>query len=826
MKNIKIFLASTFEEFKQEQNELLNFIYEIGEQFENMYNVTIKPLYMNKLLQDYTQMLESIKDCELCFFVVFKKSDEKVEKEFSTAYHEFKKNNGSTPKIYVYFKNLQNDESVSDSVKSFMGLIDKDLGHYHGTFDHIDTIKLRILLNIKTQNKMDYLNIDIEDKDCVINGTKVLNLDNVLEFANSEDLKYFQQKLMEVEDKYLEMQAVYESRKMDDDFYKEYVKITTERNDLKEKIKNLRKSIFDLSLGFSNAEVDGIKDIRLKKAYRLMEQGDSRGCLAVLNEEELNSEYYDRKKDRNLEAKEYAIAFIKRHKFAIGTLKTMFLYDNRFAEIESRYETCVNEAIEYKVELDVLYDYASYLRNQNNHCKAIEIAEQLLKYWDKEDISKYDNSRLHHLLALLYSDTQRYDLAEEIYIKKIEKFNFEIEKIRIDSIKRGRVYENFSLLFKPNLANSYNNLALLYSDIQRYELAEELYKKAIEIYKGLVNNNRQAFEPYLASIYNNLANLYRATQRYDLAEELYKKVIEIRERLTKENPQVYEPDLANSYNNLALLYDDTQRYDLAEELYKKAIEIYKGLVNNNRQAFEPYLASIYNNLAILYDDTQRYDLSEELHKKAINIRERLVKENSKVYEPDLADSYNNLACLYRYTQRYDKAEELYKKAIEIRERLVKDNPQAFEPDLADSYNNIALLYHYNLKNLELAEDFYEKAIEIREKLVEENLKVYGLDLVKNYRGLATLYDEKQKYGFVEELYEDIIAVYERLAQEEPKIYEPNLAVSYLELAKLYRFMGQESEAQKYFDKTFYLAITYKDIDGRCKEIYQNMNMLC
>ena len=825
MKNIKIFLASTFEEFKQEQNELLNFIYEIGDQFEKMYNATIKPLYMNKLSQDYTQMLESIKDCELCFFVVFKKSDEKVEQEFSTAYQEFKKNNESTPKIYVYFKNLQNGESVSDSVKSFMGLIDKDLGHYHCTFDHIDTIKLRILLNIKTQNKMDYLNIDIEDKDCVINGKKVLNLDNVSEFANSEDLKYFQQKLMEVEDKYLEMQAVYESRKMDDDFYKEYVKITTERNDLKEKIKNLRKSIFDLSLGFSENEVGGITDFRLKKAYRLMEQGDSKGCLAVLNEEELNSEYYDRKTDRNLQAKEDAISFIKRHKFAIETLKTMFLYDNRFAEIESRYETCIQEAVEYNVELDVLYDYADYLHNQNNHSKAIEIAEQLLQYWDKEDISEYNKERLYNVLAGLYSDIQRYDLAEEIYTKKIEKFNFEIEKIHIDSIKRGRVYENFSLLFKPQLAVNYNNLANLYEETQRYELAEELYKKAMEIWEQLVADKFQMFEPDLASIYNNLAILYRDIQRYDLAEELYKKAIEIKERLVFINPQAYEPDLANNYNNLALLYDDTQRYDLAEELYKKAIDIYKGLVNNNRQAFEPYLASIYNNLANLYRATQRYDLAEEFYKKVIEIRERLTKENPQVYEPDLASIYNNLAILYDDTQRYDLAEELYKKAIKIRERLVKKNPQAFVPDLASSYNNIARLYHYDIKNLELAEDFYEKAIEIRENLVEENLKVYGLDLVKSYRGLATLYNEKQKYGFVEELYEDIIDVYEKLAQEESKIYEPNLAVSYLELARLYRFMGQESEAQEYFDKTFFLAIKYKDIDGRCREIYQNMYML-
>ena len=49
--------------------------------------------------------------------------------------------------------------------------------------------------------------------------------------------------------------------------------------------------------------------------------------------------------------------------------------------------------------------------------------------------------------------------------------------------------------------------------------------------------------------YNNLANLYSDTQRFSESEAMYKQALAVRERLAQSNHQAYEPDLAMAYNN-------------------------------------------------------------------------------------------------------------------------------------------------------------------------------------------------------------------------------------------------------------------------------------
>ena len=78
-----------------------------------------------------------------------------------------------------------------------------------------------------------------------------------------------------------------------------------------------------------------------------------------------------------------------------------------------------------------------------------------------------------------------------------------------------------------------------------------MYKLALAIRERLAKANPQAYEPDLASSYDNLAILYSDTQRLQESEAMYQSALAIRERLAKANLQAYEPALAISYNNLA-----------------------------------------------------------------------------------------------------------------------------------------------------------------------------------------------------------------------------------------------------------------------------------
>ena len=58
-----------------------------------------------------------------------------------------------------------------------------------------------------------------------------------------------------------------------------------------------------------------------------------------------------------------------------------------------------------------------------------------------------------------------------------------------------------------------------------------MYKAALEIRKRLAEANPQAYEPDLADSYNNLAILYRDTQRLAESEEMYNAAAAICARL-------------------------------------------------------------------------------------------------------------------------------------------------------------------------------------------------------------------------------------------------------------------------------------------------------
>ena len=347
-----------------------------------------------------------------------------------------------------------------------------------------------------------------------------------------------------------------------------------------------------------------------------------------------------------------------------------------------------------------------------------------------------------------YLHKQNYFKEAEVYYNKILKTEQENQ-----------------LISNYQIAELYNNLAILYSTTQRFKESEKMHKEAIQICERLAKENPKAYESVLAKSYNNLANIYSGTQRFKESEDMFKAAIQICERLAKENPMVYELDLATSYSNLGTLYSGTQRFKESEDMFKAAIQIYERLAKENPKAYEANLATSYNNLGNLYSDTQRFKESEDMHKAAIQIYERLAKENPKAYEAALAKSYNNLANLYRDTQKFKESEDIYKVAIQIYERLAKENPMVYESDLATSYSNLGILY-INTQRFKESEDIYKVAIQIYERLYNNNPQEYQGLLALNYYFLGTLMTENNKQDDAIEAFEHSVKLSKELIKED------------------------------------------------------------
>ncbi|MCD8373036.1 MAG: hypothetical protein LUD27_07045, partial [Clostridia bacterium] len=409
-KIIHIFLGSSIVEFEMERLQLTEFIRDLSDKVEDDFDIKIQPINFENVdtnvprsggKQD--EYNELIKSSEMCFFIFFTRAGEFTCEEFDVAYKALTE--CGKPKIYVYFKNIPAGQTADPSLAKFMSKIDNEIKHYHGTFDDIDTIKLRILLNIKLQ-EMDFLEVKYKDGKCFAGGREVnkLDINKVSEFKNNSGLKDLREELAETEKVYFALKAHYDEKQGDENYYKEYSEVASKRANLLKLIEETEKEIFSLSLNMCKNAVHGEVTARQAMAYELFEKGDLRGANNILDFDEIKSEYLRRKAMLEAELKKNDIRYIRELKTKIEVLTAMTDYAERFAKIEEIYEEIIPVAEESLVETDVLFDYASYLYTQNNFNKSAEIYTRIEKLFENNsELATNENlARLYNNAGSLY----------------------------------------------------------------------------------------------------------------------------------------------------------------------------------------------------------------------------------------------------------------------------------------------------------------------------------------------------------------------------------------------------------------------------------------
>jgi tetratricopeptide (TPR) repeat protein len=115
------------------------------------------------------------------------------------------------------------------------------------------------------------------------------------------------------------------------------------------------------------------------------------------------------------------------------------------------------------------------------------------------------------------------------------------------------------------LAKSLNNMAALYHTQGKYAMAEDLYKRCLELKQQIYGDDHLE----VAINLHNLAVLHSAKRRFAEAEPLYKKSLQLRERLQGEE----HPELVTLLNNYALCLKRMDRPDEAKAMEERATKI-------------------------------------------------------------------------------------------------------------------------------------------------------------------------------------------------------------------------------------------------------------
>jgi len=371
-----------------------------------------------------------------------------------------------------------------------------------------------------------------------------------------------------------------------------------------------------------------------------------------------------------------------------------------------------------------------------------------------------DIAQSHNNIGVVYYWLGDYDHALEYYSKALA------------------IRENVLGLEHPKTAESYSNIGAVYDRLGDYDHALEYYSKAQAIRDSFLGQEH----PDTAGLYNNIGGVYKRLGNYDRALECHFKAQAIREKVLG----LEHPDTALSYNNIGLVYHSLGDYDKALEYCFKALAITEKVLGLEH----PITAHSYNNIGFVYHSLDDYDKALEYYSKALAIREKVLG----LEHPDTAISYHSIGGVYHSLDDYDKALEYYSKALAIWEKVIGLE----HPDTAQSYSNIGAVYD-NLGDYDKALEYYSKALTIREKVI-------GLehpDTATSYNDIGGVFDSLGDYDKALEYYSKALAIREKVLGLE----HPNTATSYNNIGGVFDSLGEYDKALEYCFKA--LAIREK-----------------
>jgi len=307
------------------------------------------------------------------------------------------------------------------------------------------------------------------------------------------------------------------------------------------------------------------------------------------------------------------------------------------------------------------------------------------------------------------------------------------------------------------MAETYNNLGLVYADQGEWQRAIELYEQSLEIMERLRDSHG------MAKTYGNLGAVYYRQGEWQRAIELYEKDLEISERLGDTH------GMAHTYTSLGLVYADQGEWQRAIQLFEQALEIMQRLGDSQG------MAQTYGNLGAVYYRQGEWQRAIELYEKDLAISQRLGDSHG------MAQTYNNLGLVYADQGEWQRAIELYGQALETMERLGDSQ------GMAQTYNNLGLVYAKQ-GEWERAIELYEKDLAISERLG------HSQGMAKAYGTLGLVYAYQGEWQRAIELYQRSLEIEQRLGDRQ------GTAMTWSNMGLLYKRQGKPRQARKLWQK--------------------------
>jgi tetratricopeptide (TPR) repeat protein len=277
--------------------------------------------------------------------------------------------------------------------------------------------------------------------------------------------------------------------------------------------------------------------------------------------------------------------------------------------------------------------------------------------------------------------------------------------------------------------------AMYAHDQARYLQAEELYQRALQIFRAA----RPEDDLDIADGLNGLGRIRFREGRYREAEAHFDEALRRREeRLGPKHPVV-----ATSRNNLALLhFSSGGRAREVEPMFRDVLAVREEALGPKH----PLVAKSLNNLGLVLFVAGDYRASEQLNRRALAIRREVLGPE----HPDVAQSLNGLASALFGEGRHQEAEDQLRSALVIAERALGPT----HPDVAFSYSGLGRVLAAQ-GMLDEAAAHHGKALTIRESALGSGHPY----VARSLRALAALHDQRGAHSEAEAYYRRALAIW-------------------------------------------------------------------
>lgn len=705
MKYIDLFLASSITDLHNDRMEIGNYIRELNDRFHSrgiyfrlhMCEGLSDELALTRKQDEYNDV---IAHCDYFYVIVWHKIGAYTKEEFDFALNKLREQ--GAPRISTFFKATEGDPG--DDVMAFMRELDRDLQHYYTCFSEIDSLKLKILLQLIDRADAD-AKLEMKDSRLWVDGKPFPEIqpEKLPFYGNHKEIARLKEQINSLDREIASVRAAFLTTPDDNELWSKAMSLSKERDAAMNQLHDCERLLLETSAQLSRiSEDDRYVTNRTRKAIELFDAGQLDAALAVLDEQEREQELL-REEAIAEESKRRISAYLDEYLLKINLLKAKGCMAETEEEIRALYEKARDLARRHRLDYACILDYMWFLRDQKSYTYATEVGEKL--YYEMKAIDCTDEvfwANVCTLLGVLYRDVERMDEAESL--------------LKEAYVIRCRLAEDNPDRHEADLAYTCNSLGILYRITNRMAEAEPIYLKGLDILRRLSEKNILLNGGEHANICNNLAYMYFRMHKYEQAEPLFLEAQKVRSRLGELEPRKHDLYIGRIHNNLGDLYCAQGRMEEAEAHLKQGLELRLGCVEEN-PINHAYVAGSHTSLGTFYHKVGRLEEAEEAISAAVSVYRRRTEENFAAYGSYLGENLTRLGDVYRLMGRFSDAEPILDEALSIYRTLSERVPTEHEEGLARACRALALL-HAQTERKESAEALLGEALDLFGRLAE------------------------------------------------------------------------------------------------------------